>query len=393
MTGSRHCYTSITSNYLPKARVLASSVKRVDPSTGFHLVLSDDPPAGFDLAAEPFDSVIRVDDLPIENRAAWVFKHTVVELCTAVKGVAALEILRRFPGSQVYYFDPDMVVFGGLDDLSAALAASSIVLTPHLTDPETTRMGILDNEISALRHGIYNLGFLGVNGASGEGRRFLQWWADRLLEFCYDDIAGGLFTDQRWVDLAPGFFDGVGVLRDPQYNVATWNLSNRVATGSLEAGILVNGRPLGFYHFSGFDAGAQEVMLKRYGTSSPVLFALREWYIAECRKNGQDALGKLPSKYSRYANGEPVAKAHRLLYRAREDLQAAFPDPFDTSDVNRSYLHWFRANAPESGELDALPADVLRERLREALRELDLIKRSRSWKLARRLARVVHGFR
>jgi hypothetical protein len=356
-------------------------------------MLSDDLPVGFDLSSEPFDSVLMIEDLPITDRNAWVFKHTVVEMCTAVKGLAALEIARRFDAAQVYYFDPDMVVFGGLGTLGRILAEKSIVLTPHLTEPEATRMGILDNEISALKHGTYNLGFLGVNTTSSEGRRFLEWWADRLLEFCYDDIASGLFTDQRWVDLAPGFFEGVGILRDPQYNVATWNLSHRVATGTLEQGIAINGQPLSFYHFSGFDAGAQEVMLKRYGTSSPVLFALREWYIDQCRHYGQDLLGQTACRYAHFSNGEPITKVHRLLYRNREDLQNAFADPFDASDVNRSYFDWFRVNGPAANNLNALPEQVLRVRLSEALDELSLIKRSRSWKWSRKLAQVVNGFR
>ena len=50
-------YTSITSNYIPKARVLAHSVKRAAPGSRFHLLLSDVPPAGFDLADEPFQAV------------------------------------------------------------------------------------------------------------------------------------------------------------------------------------------------------------------------------------------------------------------------------------------------------------------------------------------------
>ena len=39
---------------------------------------------------------------------------------------------------------------------------------------------------------------------TGQGRRFIDWWADRLRQFCYDEVPNGLFTDQRWVDLAPG---------------------------------------------------------------------------------------------------------------------------------------------------------------------------------------------
>lgn len=385
-------YTSITSNYLPKARVLAESVKRHDPHARFHLLLSDVPPAGFDLAAEPFDTLLRLEDLPIENPRAWAFRHSLVEMCTAVKGIGALEIVRRHAPSKLFYFDPDIVVFGRLQALGDALELHSVVLTPHLTDPERSRAGVLDNEISALKHGIYNLGFIGVR-CDGEGLRCLQWWSDRLLEFCRDDIPAGLFTDQRWADLIPAMFDGVGVLREPEYNVATWNLSNRTATGQAPDAIQVNGRPLGFYHFSGFDSGAQETMLKAYGGESPVLFELRRWYIEQCRRRGQEALGRLPCTYACFDNGKPIGKMQRILYRERADLRKAFPDPFATSDPARSYFHWFAANAQAEIDAGNVPAAAFDARLAAAERELDLIKRSRSWRLARAIARLANAVR
>ena len=80
MNSDIHAFTSVTSNYIPKARVLAESVKRVDPSVCFHLLLSDEPPAEFELANEPFDNLIRVTDLPIDNLPAWIFSHRLVEL-------------------------------------------------------------------------------------------------------------------------------------------------------------------------------------------------------------------------------------------------------------------------------------------------------------------------
>lgn len=383
-------YTSITSNYLPKARVLAHSVKRHDPEARFHLLLSDVPPEGFTLADEPFDTVILFDELPIPQARQWLFGHTVVELCTAVKGVGAQEIVRRHRPQKLFYFDPDIVVFGGLGALGAALDRHSVLLTPHVTVPETTQRAVVDNEISALKHGIYNLGFIGFRCAD-EGLRCMDWWAQRLLDFCHDDIPAGLFTDQRWADLMPAMFDGVGILRDPQYNVATWNLSHRRATGSAPDAVTVNGQPLAFYHFSGFDSGAQEVMLKVYGGDSPVLFALREWYIAECARHGQDTLGRTPWAWGRFSNGEPITREHRLLYRGRPDLQRAFPQPFDADGA--SYFEWFRENALGDDSTLLASEAILRDRLVNAERELGLIKRSRSWRLARRIASVVNVFR
>jgi hypothetical protein len=142
------------------------------------------------------------------------------------------------------------------------------------------------------------------------------------------------------------FFDDVSVLRSPAFNVATWNLTNRKATGSLESGILINGEPLGFYHFSGFDSGDQITMLERYGEESPVLFALREWYIAECERYGQSELGTLSSKYAHFSNGESIGKDHRLLYRQRIDLQRAFANPFQAGG-SECYKAWYDAHPAE----------------------------------------------
>lgn len=349
-TAAVHVFTSITSNYLPKARVLAHSVKRCDPDVVFHLMLSDDPPPGWSLDDEPFDALIRLEDLGISELRQWVFGHTVVELCTAVKGAAFQHILDG-GARKVLFFDPDMVVFSRLDELVERLDQASILLTPHQTEPDQTLEAIADNEIASLKHGSFNLGFLAVR-ASDEGRRFIDWWAERLRYFCHDDPVNGLFTDQRWVNLAPCFFDDLAILRSPGFNVATWNLSTRPASGSLDQGVIVGGEPLGFYHFSGMDSGAQEVMLGKYGKDVPVLQALRAWYLDECERMGQSVLGRLPARYTSYEDGTPIARAQRVLYRNRLDLRRAFPDPFAVA-VDGGYLGWYRANYGDDAEADA----------------------------------------
>jgi hypothetical protein len=371
MNSSVHAYTSITSNYLPKARVLAESIRRVDPDVQFHLILSDNPPVGFNLSSEPFDSVIFAEELVEENFAQWAFGHSLVELCTAVKGVALEYIFSKYSADQVFYFDPDMVVFGRMRDLQEELSRSSVLLTPHLTDPEISETGILDNEVASLLHGVFNLGFVGVRNCA-EGRRFARWWAQRLLKFCHDDLVNGIFTDQKWVNLAPCFFDNVSILRSPAYNVATWNLTNRIATGSLDSGIYINGEPLGFYHFSGFDSGDQIVMLQRYGQGSPVLHELREWYVAECERQGQSALGTLKSKYDQFTNGQPIQRGYRLLYRQRKDLQEAFPNPFLVSGTN-CYKAWYDAHPaehPPGSAVQIAPGTPISEIMSELARQL-----------------------
>ncbi|MCV6622353.1 MAG: hypothetical protein OIF51_11465 [Cellvibrionaceae bacterium] len=326
-----HAYTSITKNYLPKARVLAQSLKKHNPDVSFDLVLSDDLPEGFDLAQEPFDNVIFAEDLAVDNFKAWVFSHRVVELCTAVKGEALEHIFENYGAEKVFYFDPDMALFDTMEELCAELDNNDILLTPHQTEPEQTTDAIMDNEMCSLKYGVFNLGFVGVANR-GEGRRFSKWWRDRLIEFCRDDRPNGLFTDQKWVNLAPCFFENIKVLRKPIFNVATWNISTREVSGSLAEGVKINDLPLCFYHFSGFDSGAQEGMLNKYAKDNKTLWELRDWYIAECEKNGQSQLGKQPSKYAFFDSGEEIQDAQRLVYRNSPDLQYTYPDPFSDKD-------------------------------------------------------------
>lgn len=374
-----HIFTSITSNYIPKARVLARSVKKYVPGATFHVLLCDAPPPGFDLNQEVFDNLILLDDLEIENRAAWIFQHNVVELCTAVKGLGFLEIFSKFDAEKVIFFDPDIVLFSDIQIIDHWLDRYSVVVTPHQTEPETSRSAILDNEVSSLKHGVFNLGFLAVR-KSEEGLRFLMWWSSRLRDFCFDDRGQGLFTDQKWIDLAPAFFDDFGILREPQFNVSTWNISRRQLTGDMERGIYVNGRPLCFYHFSGNDSGAMKVMMEVYGSSNQIPEQLRSWYQQQCNAMGQKEIGSLVSRYDYYANGERVRSAERLLYRYREELLERFPDPYSCSDEG-GYRAWFKnhsgSSLSESSNEDIV--SIMRN-------ELDAIHHSISWRVFRKLS-------
>lgn len=388
-------FTSVTANYLPKARVLASSVKKFHPEACFFLMISDRLPRDFDLNEEPFDSVIQISDLGISNIESWIFKHSLVELCTAVKGFAFKYLFNKMNARKVIYLDPDIVVFSDLNSVSKRLDQYSILLTPHQTVPEKNEQTIIDNEICSLKHGVFNLGFLAVN-SSDEGRLFVDWWSDRLEKFCYDDIPGGLFTDQRWIDLAPCFFEKLFVMREPVYNVCTWNLSNRVVTGSFENGIYVNGHPLCFYHFSGFDSGAQEIMLNKYGKQSPFLYDLRKWYLRECDLAGQQSLGKVSCFYDFFDNGQPITRQHRLLYRSRQDLVDYFPNPYLTSDKKKSYYAWYLANAQGESSCDfpveSATPEMLRNALVAARSELSIIKNSRSWRVVRFATKYLRPF-
>jgi hypothetical protein len=332
------CFSSFTFGYLNRARVLFASVKRHHP--GWHCValITDEPPKGFEWRSdEPMDEIVYSTDLGIPDFRQWLFKHDIVEVCTAVKGPYA-HFACSLGYDAVLYLDPDTCLFSPLEPVLSALETSDICLTPHQLKPDAMRQAIIDNEVTSLKTGIYNLGFVAIR-TSGEGRRMARWWSERLLSFCYDDIPNGLFVDQRWCDHVPSFFENVAILRDPGLNVASWNLSHRTVTVDHGGTVRVNGSPLGFWHFTKLGR-VGDTMTRRYAKTNFPVYELWSWY----RKQVEAATSKsIPGGYwafGQFMDSTPIPKTARELYRHRVDLQCAFANPYESGPG--SFEEWLR---------------------------------------------------
>ena len=235
-------FTIFAKNYLAHARALMDSVKRHHPEVGLSAVLVDHADGYFDPLAEDFE-IVSSEELAIQASREFHFKYSLLELSTAVKPYAMQFLLDRHGAKNIVYFDPDILLYSSLDSILSGLQSHSFLLTPHLTSPlwDDRR----STELDILRSGAFNLGFLALRDGA-ESRALLSWWQSRLEDHCRVDLAGGLFVDQRWMDLAPGLFPSMGILRDPGCNVAYWNLSHCEVERRGEQW-LVNGEPLVFF--------------------------------------------------------------------------------------------------------------------------------------------------
>lgn len=349
-----HAYTSFSYSYLDRARVLASSLRQQHPDWVIWAVLTDEAPPGYELdwSAEDYDRMITAKELFGDETEQWLFGHDIVEACTAVKGKALQVIMDEPDCEQVFYFDPDIAVFNPMTPVLDALRTHSIVLTPHQIDPEprADKMAIRDNEVTSLDYGVFNLGFIAVRN-DAEARRFADWWADRLHDWCHDRLDIGVFVDQKWCNLIPCFFDDVKVLRDPGLNVASWNLSQRTMTFGPDGTALMNGEPLRFYHFTKLGKVGQ-TMTERYAGDNTEIYELWLWYQRSVEAAVDPRLPKGWWHYGTFDNGVKIPKPVRELYRDRMDLRAAFPDPYVTGEGK--FFGWLRAN----GYAESLPEPV-----------------------------------
>lgn len=336
LTSATRVFTIIARNYLAHARVLAASLARHNPAVRLQVFILDDP--NRTIAAEASFDILRADELPFDPPSDFYTMaaiYDVTELATAVKPWVFAHLFER--GAPVaIYLDPDIEVFDSLGPLEPLTRQHGIVLTPHITEP-LPRDGKRPDERDLLVAGMYNLGFLALSPEAA--RAFLPWWSERLRRDCLNDPAGGVFVDQRWIDFAPSLFEPY-LLKDPGYNVAYWNLPHRMLARDGER-IAVNGKPLRFFHYSGFSPRTPHLLSKhqhesmRVGLSdTPLLAELCERYGAALQEAGFADCSALPYGFSATAAGLPLdARARKALRRTYLDDEEggrapSYPNPF-----------------------------------------------------------------
>lgn len=315
-------FTSANFAYLAKVLALAESFKNHHSDGRFVLMLNETRAA---LEAQKakippglLDRIICLDDLTkrFGLSASWIYSHSVVELCTAVKPFV-LEMLLEETQAPVMYLDPDTYVYHPLEGLADLPAGASVGLTPHLLTPAHTDEEVRDHEISCLKHGTFNLGFVVVL-PTADGLTFARWWKSRLQNYCHIDFLRGLFTDQKWVDLAPSLFPFVSILRHAGANCASWNLSTRALSEDSKRGVWVNdSEALLFFHYSGFNAGTHHRVSKRFSGANPTMERMTRDYIARLEFFDDAAWRAIPWSLARYQDGAPIREVERVLFRHR----------------------------------------------------------------------------
>ena len=319
--------TIIARNYVAHARVLAESFKAHHPEGSCSVLVIDDPAGYIDAAAEPFE-LIAFDQIGLPDAERMAASYDVTELSTAVKPWLLRTLLGRPGVDSVAYLDPDIKVFASLAEIDRRAQEHGVVLTPHFTKP-LPRDDLKPAEEDILIAGTYNLGFIALS--PGEtATALLDWWSERLEDHCLNEPDKGRFVDQRWIDLAPGLWQGIEVLRDPSYNIAYWNLPTRRLEDGEHGGYRVDGVPLHFFHFSGFDPRAPEELSKhqdrvRIAPGSPLARICRE-YAADLLRNGFEEASDWPYGWAKMENGIELDWAARSVLR-----KAVEADEFDGS--------------------------------------------------------------
>jgi hypothetical protein len=157
------------------------------------------------------------------------------------------------PGAWVSYLDADLYFYDRIDDIFNEAGNASVVIHAHRFGPQ--------NESKATVSGIYNVGLTSFRNDE-LGWQALRWWQSACFEACYLRPDEGYCGDQKYLDDWPVRFEGVHVLQNLGAGLAPWNVNN-YQFKLLKEILMVDGRPLIFYHFHAFQLLSPRLMGQR----------------------------------------------------------------------------------------------------------------------------------
>lgn len=312
--------------YLPKALVLADSLYEHHGKL-LNIVI-------FDRKQEfrhPSDkiNILWVEELGLPEWKQLAFMYDIIEYSTSLKPYIATKLLQQY--EKVIFLDPDTAMFSRLDPILSDLDISPVVLTPHYIKPQPDTPN--ESDLAMMRFGSFNLGFFAVRKGD-QSSDFLNWWNRRCLDFSFMESQFGLSTDQKWVSIAPCFFEFLKVSFNPGYNAAPWNTFERKLTKKIGNQYWINDKyPLIFFHFSNFNHDDPQYLLKRASNELGVKYELLEELGKDYSKRlkvYEYSVEKIPYTYDFMSDGTYISPTLRRAYASIKEKLNRDHDPFDS---------------------------------------------------------------
>jgi hypothetical protein len=324
--------TIASANYLPRVKVLADSLAKHQPGAVLHILLCEWPNRCAELSVQMGVRFLS----PADVCPAWqqmAFSYDVTEFNTALKPFLLAYLLERHADA-VFYFDPDIEIFGTLDPLEDLALRYDLILTPHVCEP-LAMDGLKPGIDEIIRLGQFNLGFIGLK-RSVEVEQALRWWQEVCIDYCVADLGRGYFVDQFWAAVLPSFIQDFHCLRAPEYNAAYWNIFQR-SLQRTAGGWLCQGRPLKFFHFSGLPSHDLSLVSRHQNRVNAIpgsaLHTLLQEYQLNISRNSWSSYSDQPYSFACFSDGSEISMSRRRAFLALPQVhRLRIANPFDASN-------------------------------------------------------------
>lgn len=319
----RHYCTLFDRNYLGRALSLMASLERhAGKDYVLHAVCLDE----LSRTVLARLALPRVDLIPLHEvergdaalAGARQDRSRVEYYWTLTPTILRWILAARPDAESLTYLDADLFFFSAPDPVFAEMGDASILIHGHRFPPAWKAME---------ENGVFNVGLLTFR-RDARGMAALEWWRERCLEWCRARPEGGKMGDQKYLDDWPTRFPGVKVLEHPGAGLAPWN-APQYALAAGDAGPLVDGRPVVFYHFHALAVPDPACVVAIKHAQYPLTPELiREIYLPYARslaRSLEDLRRALPEFDAGYREAQPADRGLALLLRTGGRFPAGNP--------------------------------------------------------------------
>lgn len=296
--------TVATVDYTPQALATLRSARRTASHKSHYFFVLDATPASLaDLrellgADADWITLFGPHDL-VAGRDAYLAAFTcynAFELSCLSKYFAADHVMRRADAADIcVYADADILFLGDLTPALAEIGDHAGLVTPHQLGPAPDI-----DEVEHLGLGWLNAGFFCLRRNHPQMAQILEWLCDRIGRRGFNAPNNGLFVDQVWLSAALfSFPNQFRITPHPGLNVAYWNIAERKLSRR-DGRFLADGKPLVFFHFSGFEPARTGSLSKHFsvsvtpGTVVDELCGAYRTELAQAAVPGAASLGRIP---------------------------------------------------------------------------------------------------
>jgi glycosyltransferase involved in cell wall biosynthesis len=345
--------TIFTRQELPQARVLARSLGQLHPKSRLTALCIDDPFTERE-EKEVFD-LIRVNELGITEEQFHVAAAHLSppELATWLRPRLLVAMFDVAEGAPVLCLSPDSVVLSSLDRIVDALGGHAVGRVPLST--------ATDASTSARRHaeqpGELRAWVPGFLVATAPSREWLESVHARAVIGAHPQVIVGDALHADWDAPGVGEVD-LAIIDRPGIGAGHWHLRDRVFSRWSDE-YFVDNEPLVVFHFDGFDPTRPWALYPGSGASDDALLAndalepLCRWYAEALTNDGFDAKAERSYRWATLPDGFVITRRIRQTVRDAivgevEGLKYELPpDPFNAETLPDFY-RWMASVEPEN---------------------------------------------
>jgi hypothetical protein len=133
-------------------------------------------------------------------------------------------------------------MFSNPEPFFDSLKKNDVLLTSH-----NFNHGV---DYTTRQKGLYNAGIVGFRSCRN-ALRILNWWENKCIEWCYNDIQPNRFGDQKYLETIKNKHPKTAVIKSVGGNAAMWNIEY-CDIKNFDNKVYINDDILIFFHFCSF---------------------------------------------------------------------------------------------------------------------------------------------